>query len=128
MVGEEEIDGVSVSHYRATGSNGPNDGPQYGEVEYGSEDGASFQSPGTESYEPSKMAISVHRGPEDYSIYLNIIDLWVSSENGILVKADLMRIEQAPPYLQTLKKGTGARALDSFQMPTTSTDGGRSGG
>ena len=43
-----------------------------------------------------KSAETVHRGTDDYAVYTDTVDLWVTPDGGRLIKADWTQIEQAP--------------------------------
>ena len=113
LVGEAEIDGLPVVHFRATGEQKPTGRPQYWESTYGPETAPSLMF-GTESGEPLTIAMSVHRGPDDYSVYHDIIDLWVASEDGMLFKVDWMRIEQAPDPPANFEDRDWCQGLEEF--------------
>ena len=84
LVGDIEIDGRPAAQYRASRRVEPTRKSGYAVVEYE-----------TESGEPRK-AETVHRGADDYAVYIDTIDLWVTPDDGRLIKVDWTLVEQAP--------------------------------
>ena len=84
LVGDVEIGGRSTVQYRASRRDEPTRKSGYEVVEYE-----------TESGEPRK-AETVHRGTDDYAVYIDTIDLWVTPADGRLIKVDWTLVEQAP--------------------------------
>ena len=101
LLEEVEIDGVPVVHYRATTKTRPTGTPGYSVNVF------------TESGE-LKSAKTVHRGANDYAVYMDTVHLWVTSENGTLIKAEWTQIEQAPSPPADLDVRNWCQGLGEF--------------
>ena len=84
LVGDVEIDGRTAVHYRASRRVQPTGTPGFAVMEFD-----------TESNE-LKSAETVHRGTDDYAVYADTVDLWVTPDGDRFIKADWMKVEQAP--------------------------------
>ena len=102
LVGEVEIDGLLVIHYRATRRITPTGTPGYAVMEVDTESGE------------LRSAKTVHRGSDDYAVHIDTIDLWVTSEDGTLIKADWTQIEQAPSPPTDLDERDWCQGLGEF--------------
>ena len=102
LVGEVEIDGLPVIHYRATRRIKPTGTPGYTVMEVDTESGE------------LRSARTVHRGADDYAVHIDTVDLWVTSENDTLIKADWTQIEQAPKPPADLGERDWCQGLGEF--------------
>ena len=102
LVGEVEIDGLPVIHYRATRRIKPTGTPGYAVMAVDTESGE------------LRSAKTVHRGADDYAVYMDTVDLWVTSEDGTLIKADWTQIEQAPSPPADLGERDWCQGLGEF--------------
>ena len=84
LVGDVEIDGRSAIHYRASRRVQPTGTPGYAVMEFDTEIGE------------LKSAETVHRGTDDYAVYTDTVDLWVTPDGDRFIRADWTQIEQAP--------------------------------
>ena len=67
----------------------------------------------TESLKP-KIAEIVHRGTDDFAIYVDTVELWVSSKEGMLVQVDWMKTEQSLSSPLDVDEGDGCQGLGEF--------------
>ena len=81
LVGDTEVDGQPVVHYRATGSFEFEDDDLQPRVDY--IDG--------------KWLETVSSGVEYYLTVIDTVDLWVTEDGQRIIKADHMHIERGPP-------------------------------
>ncbi len=102
LVGEVEIDGLPVMHYRATRKIKPTGTPGYAVMEVDTESGE------------LRSAKTVHRGADDYTVYIDTVDIWVTVDEGTLMKADWTQTEQAPSPPADLDERDWCQGLGEF--------------
>ena len=66
-----------------------------------------------ESLEP-KIAEIVHRGTDDFAVYVDTVDLWVTSNEGRLIQVDWKKTEQSLSSPLDVDEGDGCRGLGEF--------------
>ena len=66
-----------------------------------------------ESLEP-KIAEIVHRGTDDFAVYVDTVDLWVTSNEGRLIQVDWMKTEQSLSSPLDVDEGDGCQGLGEF--------------
>ncbi|MDE2860132.1 MAG: hypothetical protein OYI31_00655 [Chloroflexota bacterium] len=104
-LGEVEIDGLPVVHYRATRRLKPTSTPGYVVTEFDIEGSA------------LKSAKTVHRGADDYTVYVDTVDIWITAGDGTLVKADWTQIEKAPDPPADLDERDWCQGIGEFVDP-----------
>ena len=97
-----EINGRPAVHYRASKRARPTGAPGNSVVEW---DAKSEQVKGAET---------VHRGTSDYASYVDTVDLWITPDDGRLVKADWTQFEQAPSPPHDLDERDWCKGLGEF--------------
>ena len=98
-----EINGRPAVHYRASKRARPTGAPGNSVVEW---DAKSEQVKGAET---------VHRGTSDYASYVDTVGLWITPDDGRLVKADWTQFEQAPSPPHDLDERDWCKGLGEFR-------------
>ena len=102
LMGNVEINGRPAVHYRASKRARPTGAPGNSVVEW---DAKSEQVKGAET---------VHRGTTDYASYVDTVDLWITPDDGRLIKADWTQFEQAPPRPADFNERDWCQGLGEF--------------
>ena len=97
-----EINGRPAVHYRASKRARPTGAPGNSVVEWDA------------NSEQVKGAETVHRGTSDYASYVDTVDLWITPDDGRLVKADWTQFEQAPSPPHDLDERDWCKRLGEF--------------
>lgn len=63
-----------------------------------------------------KPAKAVYGGTEDYSVFVNTVDLWVTANEGRLLKIDWTQVEQAPPIPSDFEARDWCQGLGEFAI------------
>ena len=102
VMGSVEIDGRPAVHYLASKRAIPTGTSGYSTLEW---DAKSEQIKGAET---------VHRGTGDFASYVDTVDLWITPDDGRLVKADWTQFEQAPSPPHDLDERDWCKGLGEF--------------
>ena len=102
VMGSVEIDGRPAVHYLASKRARPTGTSGYSTLEW---DAKSEQIKGAET---------VHRGTGDFASYVDTVDLWITPDDGRLVKADWTQFEQAPSPPHDLDERDWCKGLGEF--------------
>ena len=102
LVGDTEIDGQPVVHYRASRRSAPKH--------------ESVPHPMV-SYMDGKRLENVHRGVEDYLATIDTVDFWVTQDGSRFIKADWTHIERGPPLPADFKERDWCEGLGEFNKP-----------
>ena len=99
LVGDTEVDGQPVVHYRATRN-------------FVSEDESDLHP--TVHYIDGKRLETVLSGVEYYLTAIDTVDLWVTEDGQRIIKADQMHIERGPPLSADYKDRDWCEGLGEF--------------
>ena len=102
LVGDTEIDGQPVVHYRASRRSAPEHESDLHPMVH---------------YMDGKRLETVHRGVEDYLASIDTVDLWVTQDGSRFIKADWTHIERGPPLPADFKERDWCQGLGEFNMP-----------
>lgn len=101
-IGNVEIDGRPAVHYRASKRSKPTGTSGYPVLEWDAKN------------EEVRGAETVHRGAGDHASYVDTVDLWITPDDGRLIKADWTQYEQPPARPQDFDERNWCEGLGEF--------------
>ena len=103
LVGNAEVDGQPVIHYRASRRSAPKD--------------ESDLHPMLHHWEDGKRVETVYRGVEDSLATIDTVDFWVTPDGGMLIKADWTHNERGPALPEDYRERDWCQGLGEFNVP-----------
>ena len=102
LVGDVELDGQPVIHYRASRKSAPKDESNLRPMVLNMD---------------GKRVEAVHRGGEDYLRTIDTVDVWVTPDGGMLIKVDWTHIERGPELPGDYRERDWCQGLGEFSEP-----------